>query len=191
MVCWGIKFNVNSSVPNTSGTVIFTTLDNPVSPNQTWTSGAMDGAEVETHVLQTGAEFTWLSRPTGSGATLFVAQNNTTAPNAYWTSLLCDFYGGAVSPAGPTYVEYEVCMNVEMQINTSGALQGINNLVGRDPPANPTLLAKVSAARDAVPTIVVGPSDVVKEKLSRVARGAATYAMDSALEGAMGFLGFV
>jgi len=177
IVCWGVKVTVTSSVPNTQGQAIFSTLENPLAVSSTYSIGLMDAVDVQSLPLATGATFTWISKPCGSDARTFVGLNTNTQVSNNWTALLVDASGGAAN--GATILTFEYCYNIEFQPTISS---GLAHIAPQDPPANQKLIEMTSRASNNMPHVVTGPLDVVREKAKHVATSVAAGAASKALE---------
>jgi hypothetical protein len=164
IVCAGVKITVVSSVPNTSGTMILSTLDNFINPSNTYTSGTMDAQDVVVVPLATGAEYVWLAKPTGPR--IFLNQSTSSATEVVagppFTSLIVDISGGVASL---TSISVEYVFNLEMQFTAgSGGLSaGLGHLTPPDPPANTPLIDRVQHTQRVMPHVVKGGVEAISK----------------------------
>jgi hypothetical protein len=186
LVCWGVRINVTSAVPNTSGTLILTTQGTMPAVSATYTSGTMDGLDVTAVPLATGKEYLWVSRPLGAGAYLYKALTSNGAVNNDWTTLLLDAYGGPTSSPYTT-IEIEYCLNAEFTVSST-ATAGLAHLAPKDPPAAPRVIQTIQTARQKMPHVHEGGTDTFAKVAESAVRSAAGWAMDAFGEMAMGML---
>lgn len=183
VVCGAIKLVVNSSVPNTSGSIILSTLENAIATGGTWTSGSLDALEVFSSALATGKEFIWTTRPVGPRTfqgCLFNSTTNTGGNNAF-TSLVVDLYGGTyTSASAATSIDVEYVFNLECQfITTSGSSSaGFGHLTPPDPPPNPRAINHAAEVHRRIPTTHEGNTDSFSKKVEAVAQKVAIGAFE-------------
>jgi hypothetical protein len=188
IVCWGVRINVTSAVPNTSGTMILTTNNSNVATSATYNQGTMEGLDVTAVPIATGKEYIWVSRPVGSSARTY-SQLNTSAGTVVpsWTTLFIDAYGGTSGTY--TQLELEYVYNVEMQL-VSGAANttGLAHVAPKDPAPNPRAIATVQQATLSLPHVHEGGTDSFAMVAERAVKAASGWAMEAFGEMAMGML---
>jgi len=180
IVCWGIHISVMSPVPNTGGTIVLSTLDQPIPVGGFYTSGTMDATEVAAFSLVSGGSYLWVSKPVGRDRT-FINQSTSTviAPNGgvEWTSLFIDLYGAVASS---TTIDIEYVYNIEF---VGVPASGLSHLSPDDPPASMAAIDKAAEVQRKVPSAHSGMVDDIRARLKAEARKAALRAGESALEG--------
>lgn len=191
IVCWGLRVSCTSSVPNTSGQMIISTVNIPTAlSDASRTPGAMDDTEVEVVPLATGATYTWISKRTGPATYQQPATSTVLWPGigtAPWTSVLIEVTNGV---GNLTNISVEVVMNLEVQFPTNS---GFGHLAPPDPPPNPTAVAAVSKIDRVRPSVISGPPDAVQAKIESFASKALSYGAEKlsevALEGVSALFG--
>jgi hypothetical protein len=134
IVSFGVIIRVASSTQYTSGVMSL----NTIAPNGllggSLTTSSADYMEQRNFPLATGAEYTWVSKPTGSDSTRFQAltATSTNSSTGGWTSLMVEI----TSSSSTTALDIEYYLNVEGEISPNQPLAHL-----APPPAPPNLLA--------------------------------------------------
>jgi len=181
IVCWGVHITCTSPVTSTGGSLILTTTNSYKAVGSTYTSGVMDGEEVEVVPLATGCSYVWTSRPLGPR--VFVPPNTTAGTEtSIFTTLIIDMLGAV---AGATTINIEYVFNIECQVTGgTGVAAGLEHLAPKDPPPMPKAIEVAAATSGAKPSVIAGAIDVVGSKIESVVKTkAASFVDDLFLEG--------
>jgi hypothetical protein len=181
IVCWGIKISVISSVPNTQGKMILSTISAPLATGTTYTSGTMDASSVESVPLSTGREVVWVSKRTGAATFVNAVNSPGTIEYNNFTSLIVDVYGAVPSTV---VLDFEYSINLEGILNTASS--GLSHLAPKDPPANGKLTDAVSKAAEKIPNIVEGGINTFTAAAEKAAMSAFEKGGEYLLEGLAG-----
>jgi len=102
--------SVISSVPNTSGICIISTVESPFGNANTWKQGDLSATEAVVCDLYTGASYLWVGK---------IQDRNfyPMASNSGGTAVNFDFSGGDAS--GNTTVMFEIIMHIEWALTDS------------------------------------------------------------------------
>lgn len=157
VVCWGIRITCESPVPDTGGTLMVSTLQEPASisvnpnPLSYWQIGNYLGVETVSYPLTTGKSVIWVGKPQGPRLFRPVGNDNAivTPLDDPFTSVVFSVAGGVASK---TRIAYEVVLNVELTLTQAGLDAGLGHLSGHDPVPNTAGLAMANHVASRLPS---------------------------------------